>query len=223
MTYLVDSLALVFATSVFVGYHVYLRVLARRNAASVLSYLANDARTAWVATMMSSSDNALTAVQTLRNTTMAATFLASTAVLLMIGVLTLLNEANGAQSLWHMLNIFGAVAPAVWLAKILSMLVVMFFAFFCFSNSIRSLNHVGYLINARKETGDCHSSPQIVANELNRGGRFYSLGTRAYYCLIPLVCWLFGPLYLVLSTVVLVVLLLPWVDRVHAAGSPEAL
>jgi len=169
--------------------------------------------------MMASPDNAIAAVQTLRNTTMAATFLASTAVLLMIGVLTLLNEASGEQSPWHMLNLFGAVAPAVWLAKILSMLIVMFFAFFCFSNAIRSLNHVGYLINARNETGDCYYPPQIVTDELNRGGRFYSLGTRAYYCLIPLVCWLFGPLYMVLSTVILVLLLLPWVDRVRAASS----
>jgi uncharacterized membrane protein len=199
----------------------YLRVIARHKPSSVVSYLASDARTAWVETMMASPNNAVAAVQTLRNTTMAATFLASTAVLMMIGIMTLLNEASGTQSPWHMLNLFGALAPAVWLAKILSMLIVMFFAFFCFSSSIRSFNHVGYMINARNGNGDCSYSPGIVANELNRGGRFYSLGTRAYYFLVPLACWLFGPLYLVVSTVVLILLLLPWVDRVHTVEGDD--
>lgn len=45
------------------------------------------ARTAWVERIMQNEDGIL-AVQTLRNSTLVATFLASTAVLLIIGVLT---------------------------------------------------------------------------------------------------------------------------------------
>jgi len=56
-------------------------------------------------------------------------------------------------------------------------------------------------------------SPGQVASELNRGGLNYSLGTRAFYFLTPFVFWLFGPLYMVASAVVLVLILLPRVDK----------
>ena len=41
-------------------------------------------------------------------------------------------------------------------------------------------------------------------NRINRAGVFYRIGMRAYYYTVPLLFWLFGPLLLVGSTVVLV-------------------
>lgn len=198
----------------------YLRRLTRRDATSVLSNFAAVARSEWVKVIMSTQDSSLLAIQTLRNSTMSATFLASTAVLLMVGVLTLSGQSTNLETTWHVLNFAGALRPEVWLAKILMMLIVLFFAFFCFSNAIRIFNHVGYIINVRGPgDGSNRYAPTLVASELNRGGKYFSLGTRAYYYLIPLVCWLFGPLYMVISTIILVMVLLPWVDRVPRSAS----
>jgi uncharacterized membrane protein len=59
-----------------------------------------------------------------------------------------------------------------------------------------------------------------VAHLLNRSGKYYSLGMRAYYLSVPLVFWLFGPLYLVAASVGLVVVLYH-VDRApDVTGSP---
>jgi len=214
MAYVSDVAALITAIIVIAAYQFYLRILVSRDSSAVLSHIAAEARSAWVESIMRSPDNAVLAIQTLRNSTLAATFLASTAILLMVGILTLTNQSTGMSSSWHSLNFFGATQPEVWLVKLLVMLVLMFFAFFCFSNAIRIFNHVGYLINARNSANENLYSAHLVASELNRGGRFFSIGTRAYYYLIPMVCWLFGPLYLVLSALILVVILLPWVDRV---------
>ena len=87
-------------------------------------------------------------------------------------------------------------------------------AFFCFSLAVRLYNHVGYLINAG---GDPRLSPTpaFVARLLNRGGRYYSLGMRAYYLSVPLVFWLFGPWYLVISACGVVAVLFH-VDRAPA-------
>lgn len=79
-----------------------------RNSSAVLSHIAAEARSAWVESIMRSPDNAILAIQTLRNTTLAATFLASTAILLIVGMLTLTNQSTGISSSWHSLSLFGA-------------------------------------------------------------------------------------------------------------------
>jgi uncharacterized membrane protein len=47
-------------------------------------------------------------------------------------------------------------------------------------------------------------SPAHVAVHLNRAGHFYSIGMRAYYLVVPLVFWLFGPQFMLASTVGLI-------------------
>ncbi|MEQ9450260.1 MAG: DUF599 domain-containing protein [Pseudomonadales bacterium] len=212
--YAYDGAAFTFTGLLIVGYHAYLRLSARRDADVILSHVAIRARTAWVRAMMSDKTNGLLAIQTLRNTTMAATFLASTAILLIVGVLTLSGQATSLQSSWHFLNFFGTVAPQLWLIKLLCLLFTLLFAFFCFSNAIRVLNHVGYMINTQDDTqGGLFSTSQVAA-ELNRGGRYFSLGIRAYYYLATFVFWLFGPLYLVFAAVILIGFVLPKIDKV---------
>ncbi len=60
-----------------------------------------------------------------------------------------------------------------------------------------------------------------MAQLLNRSGNYYSLGMRAYYLSVPLVFWLFGPLYLLIASIGLVVALYH-VDRApDVAGTPQ--
>lgn len=217
--YLNDLLALGITIGVIGGYHLYLRALARRDAGAVLWRVATDARESWVETIMASPADGILAVQTLRNSVTAATFLASTAVLLMVGVLTLSGQAPELKQTWHALNFFGTLRPELWLGKLLCMLLVLFFAFFSFCNAIRIFNHVGYMINARPAGSTTRFTPQLVGSELNSGGRYFSLGMRAYYYLIPLVCWLFGPLYMVVAVLLLVLVFLPRVDLVKFSAA----
>ena len=211
-----DAIALALVIALIAGYYVYLKRLARRNASAVLSSLAAVERTAWVETMMADRGNGILAIQTLRNSTMAATFLASTSILLMVGVLTLSGQGPALKNTWHYLNIAGNLGPELWMIKLLTLLLLLFFAFFCFSNAIRIFNHVGYMINVLDGPGRLHLAPRQIASELNRGGRYYSLGTRSFYLLIPFVFWLFGPIYMVISTLVLVLFMLPRIDKTPA-------
>lgn len=209
-----DAIALIFVIGLIGSYQVFLWTLARRNPVAVFSNLAAIARVAWVETIMADKSNALLAVQTLRNTTMAATFFASTSILLTIGVLTLSGQgsASALKTTWSYLNMTGSLGPELWMVKLLVLLLMLFFAFYSFSNAIRIYNHVGYMINAQGGTEKLPLSPRQIASELNRGGRYYSLGTRTYYYLIPFVCWLFGPIYFVVAALILVLVMLPRVD-----------
>src|SRR5512135_3895750 len=94
-----------FALSVLLlaAYHVYLRYKIDQNPAYTVQAVNVMARTIWVETIMTEGKDIL-AVQTLRNSTMAATFLASTSVLLIIGILTL-SEGGKMEATWHALNI----------------------------------------------------------------------------------------------------------------------
>ena len=72
-----------------------------------------------------------------------------------------------------------------------------------FSMAIRFYNHVGYMINLAPDDASAFP-PYRVAAYLNRAGRFYSLGTRAFYMCVPLVFGLFGPVYVVLASMGLI-------------------
>ena len=187
-------------------YHLYLAYKVKNRPTYTVQAVNRIARTAWVETIMNERRDIL-AVQTLRNSTMAATFLASTAVLLIIGVLTLSGQAANLNTTWHSLNVLGATHNSIWLIKLLVLLSDLFAAFFCFSMSIRIFNHVGFMINVPLTMNHKMISPQHVALHLNRAGKFYSIGMRAYYFTVPMVFWLFGPHFMVASTIMLIFVL----------------
>jgi len=203
--YIYDLVSFVASASLIVAYHLFLRSKVKKDSAYTVQAINQIARTAWVETIMHDKKDIL-AVQTLRNSTMAATFLASTAVLMIIGILTL-SEGGKLESTWHVLNIVGATPPELWLIKLICLLLDMFVAFFSFSMSIRVFNHVGYMVNVPLALNHKMISPAHVATHLNRAGKFYSIGMRAYYFMVPLVFWLFGPHFMFVATIGLLIVL----------------
>jgi uncharacterized membrane protein len=206
-TYSNDLIGFLLSLLILIAYHLYIRYKTRKNPAYTIQAVNVIARTAWVEAIMRESGKEVLAVQTLRNSTMAATFLATTSVLFIIGVLTLSGQGDKLENTWHALNIVGAKHTDLWLTKLLLILLDLFVAFFSFSMAIRVFNHVGYMINVPLARNFKMICPAHVAVHLNRAGKFYSIGMRAYYIVVPLVFWLFGPHFMLLSTVVLVVVL----------------
>lgn len=205
-TYSNDLLSFILSAALLIVYYFHLAYKVRKNPSYTVQAVNIIARTAWVETIMKEGKDIL-AVQTLRNSTMAATFLASTAVLLIIGVLTLSGQGDKLENTWHALNILGAKHAELWLGKLLILLLDLFVAFFNFSMAIRVFNHVGYMINVPLALNHKMIRPAHVAIHLNRAGKFYSNGMRAYYFTVPLVFWLFGPHFMLLSTLGLIVVL----------------
>jgi uncharacterized membrane protein len=199
-----------------VGYNVFLRMKLRGDPLYTMQAVNAVARAAWVETVMKATNKDVLAVQTLRNSIMGATFLSSTAVLLIIGTLTLSGQGENLGSTWHSLNIFGATHAELWLTKLLVLLVDMLVAFFSFAQAIRLFHHVGYMINVPMTMKHRALSPHHVALHLNRAGSFYAIGMRAYYVSVPLVFWLFGPHFMLLSTVILIPILY-YLDRTPKA------
>jgi uncharacterized membrane protein len=204
--YGLDIFSFVSSVLLLAAYHWYLAHKTRLHPEYTVQAVNRIARTAWVETIMREEGKEVLAVQTLRNSTMAATFLASTAVLFIIGVLSLSGQGDKLEGTWHALN-FGSKHSGLWMAKLLLLLLDLFVAFFSFSMAVRVFNHVGYLVNVPLTLNHKVISPAHVAIHLNRAGKFHSIGMRAYYFTVPLVFWLFGPHFMLLSTCVLIVVL----------------
>ncbi len=199
-----DLLGLFGSALLVVGYHLYLAARLRRDPNYTIQAVNRSARTAWVEALMAGNQRDVLPVQTLRNSTMAATFLASTAILLVIGVL---NLSDHGGTLGHAIESIAhkEAGGELWAFQLMPLVVDLFCAFFCFTLAIRMYNHVGYLINANMP-GHTVVTPQYVAELLNRGGWYYSLGMRSYYLAVPLLLGLFGPSYMLLATLGLMVI-----------------
>jgi len=212
-----DIIAFVLSVALAAAYFVYLHWrIARHGPLFTVQGINAEARRLWVASVMRDRRDIL-AVQTLRNSTMAATFLASTAVLLVVGTLSLAERGNEVEHALHALNIAGSVDPALWLIKLLCLVVDLCVAFFSFTLAVRKFNHVGYLLNVPTELEHPIITPRYVADFLHRAAHHYSIGMRAYYFTVPLLFWLFGP-HLLLASTLVVLFLLYRLDRAPDAG-----
>jgi uncharacterized membrane protein len=211
MNFASDIVGFAASLALLIAYQGYLRYRLSKDPGYTVQRVNNLVRAAWVGEIMRRRDGVL-AVQTLRNSMMAAVFLASTAVLLIIGVLTLSEQGDKLRTTWQALDVFGAASARLWLTKMMLLLIDLLFAFFSFAMAIRLFHHVGYMINAPQNEGLVAADPAHVAGHLNRAGHFYSIGMRAYYYTVPLLLWLFGPHFMFAGTVALIIALY-YIDR----------
>jgi len=184
------------------AYHGYLVVKVRTDPLKTSVGQANRLRGAWVKSVMEEKRDIL-AVQTLRNWVMAASFLASTAILLAVGILNVAFKSERLSALTQAVNLVGSQNETLWFVKLLLLTADFFFAFFNFSLAIRHYNHVGYMINVPHEL-DALATPDYIARVLHHGTIHYTIGMRGYYLAIPLALWLFGPTWFLMGTLILV-------------------
>lgn len=202
-----EALALSISIILVLSYYLFLFRQGRRSAEGTIHGLNARARLLWVRHVMGNEAKDLMAVQTLRNMVMAATFKATSALVLIVGTLSLVGEAEVRTKTWQVLSLVGAPAREWWLVKILCLLLVLIAAFFAFAMVIRQLNHVMFMVSLPKSVAQGVYAPDRVAQHLNQAGIYYTIGMRAFFVTIPLAFWLFGPWFLVAATLGLIVVL----------------
>ena len=108
--------------------------------------ITNHLRGHWVESIMEERRDIL-AVQTLRNWTMAASFLASTGILICLGLLSVAASPEKMAEITPGLTEVVREHRALWLFKLMVLIIDFFFIFFSFCLAIRYLNHVNFMIN----------------------------------------------------------------------------
>ena len=204
-TFWTEAVFILTSILTLLAYHIYLVYMVRTKPLKTSIGLTNRLRRGWVETVMEEKRDVL-AVQTLRNWVMAASFLASTAILLAIGILSVAFRFEKLSATAEVLNLVGSQNETLWFVKLLLLTVDFFFAFFNFSLAIRYYNHASFMINVPGDRGSL-ASPEYIAKVLHRGTLHYTIGMRGYYLAIPFALWLFGSSWLLVGTIILAAVL----------------
>ncbi len=186
-------------------YHIHLANKVRNAPLTTSIGLTDHLRREWVEAIMEEKRDIL-AVQTLRNWVMASSFLASTAILIGLGIIGVTFSTDKSAQLSQALNMMGSKSETVWLIKLLLLIVIFFFAFFNFALSIRYYNHASFAINV-PPSKDPVVTYDAIAEIINRGTTHYTLGMRGYYLAVPFTLWLFGPTWMLIGAIILTLIL----------------
>lgn len=141
------------------------------------------------------------AVQTLRNNIMGSTLMATTAILLCSATAVFMGSAYFSTKQ----PLLGGDDPKLLGFKYLTLILCFIFSFFSYSQSIRYINHVNFLVNIPlPDAMAIRISPEYVSNVLAKGCNFFTAGTRGYYFALPLLLWLFSPVAVLCGCVLLI-------------------
>jgi uncharacterized membrane protein len=198
-----DIIAFSVSCLFLLAYYLYLGW--RTHRAPDTSIHANNARIReqWVDMVMNSGKMDILAIQTIRNSVIAANFMASTAVLLIIGTLNVSEKIGQWALAWHPLGIDGLTPGVIWQVKLGLLLLVFAMAFHFFSMAIRYFNHVGYMINLPGGSSNDRGLYHQTCAYLNKAGSYYRFGTRTFFFGLPIIMWFFGPYFMVMATLCL--------------------
>ena len=186
-------------------YHLHWLYLIYRKPMATAVGITNHLRGHWVESIMEERRDIL-AVQTLRNWTMAASFLASTGILICLGLLSVAASPEKMAEITPSLNAVVQEHRVLWLFKLMVLIIDFFFIFFSFCLAIRYLNHVNFMINVPFNLAH-KITPEYITDILNRGMMHYTMGMRGYYFSVLLFLWLFGPIWMLMGTVVMTIVL----------------
>jgi len=193
------------AVAILGGYHVHFFFQLRRSPRATTVGRARQHRRAWVEGIVERHDGIL-AIQTLRNWSMSASFLASTAVIIAAGLLGFMFSAEKTSTLIHQFNLLGSQGLPLLSFKLILLIGDFLATFFSFSLCLRYYNYVALTINT-PPGDDAEEIAMLSADYLELAASHFTLGMRGYYLSIPLALWLFGPIWLALGSLGLTVVL----------------
>ncbi|XP_022752226.1 uncharacterized protein LOC111300917 [Durio zibethinus] len=186
-----------------IAYHCWLWHKVRTQPLTTIIGTNASGRRFWVSAMMKDNDKKnILAVQTLRNTIMGSTLMATTSILLCAGLAAVISSTYSVKKPLND-SIFGAHGEFMVALKYVTILCIFLFSFFCHSLSIRFISQVNILINTPQEPAFI-VTPDYVSELLEKGFLLNTVGNRLFYAALPLLLWIFGPVLAFLCSVTMV-------------------
>jgi len=152
----------------------------------------------------------ITAVQSLRNIHMAASFLASSSIVFIGSILYLIINIEQTSGI---VTGRGTIALPDYMLflKLLTLMVMFLLSLLNFTLCIRLLNYLAILIGASPETIEetmKTSAVNYITKMFSTAGIHYTFGIRGFYFTIPLIGWFLGSWLFILLTVMVLLLCL---------------
>ena len=210
---LLNLLALIWFLSLWIGYAYFAKYQAKRG--KNLSAVLNRQRLSWMKQVLE-RETRITDAALVANLERNATFLASTSILVLAGLLTALGITDNIESLLKNLPFYQIKQDSTfWIQiKILVLIIVYVYAFFTLSWSMRQYGFGSVMIGSAPEPGQVDDKPELKerfiytsAKVIDMAGHTYNYGLRAYYFSLAILPWFLSPWYLLISTTLVVVVL----------------
>lgn len=183
------------------AYHAWLWYNVRAYPLSTIIATNAAARRFWVRAIIKDNEKKnILAVQTLRNTIMGSTLMATTSILLSAGLAAVLSSTYSIKKPLSDALFGGGHGDFILACKYVTILCFFLFSFLCHSLSIRFINQVNILINVASADDHHVVSPGYVSDLLEKGFLLNTVGNRLFYTALPLLLWIFGPLLVFLSS-----------------------
>lgn len=150
----------------------------------------------WVRALSRQPGTEIIAVQALRNSLMSATITASTAVLVLMGALTLL--ASGGELL--------ARAGQLALPNLLEvgLVLTLFATYICSAMAMRYYHHAGFILSLPVGAPERASREPLASDYVERAGLLYGWSLRCFMFSAPLAVGLIQPLAMPVAALALV-------------------
>ncbi|KAJ3074718.1 hypothetical protein HK102_005741 [Quaeritorhiza haematococci] len=200
--FLLDYILAPIAFAIILLYHVYLLIKYKRDPESTIMGFNHRVRALWVQSMMRGKRDIL-AVQTLRNNMMATSLFASSSILIASALAALTSTSDRLSPINEF--VYGTQNTALSMVKLIIIITCFLCAFLCFLQSMRYLNHINLCINIEGHSDIV--SPEFVTQVYRRAADYHSLGVRGYFIAFPALLWLFGPIPMLIASVLLTALL----------------
>jgi hypothetical protein len=152
-------------------------------------------------------DNRIADASVIGNLERNASFFASSTLIILAGILTVLGASDRAVSLLADLPFVQAASREMSEVKLLSLGVVFVYAFFTFSWCMRQYNFAAVLVGSAPMLGERHVTEQERKAFAERAARVISMaanqfnyGLRAYYFGMAALSWFINPWFFIAVT-----------------------
>lgn len=206
----VEVASLVFNVCIFMAYHGRLFYSIRQSPLATIAGHNRMVLQKWCIKVMKDQKD-IAAIQQLRNSMMASSFLATTSLTVSSVIAAFFIRGNSETRIEQLRDDTSSLFSVE--TKLFAMVILFVASFFCFRQSIRAESYAGFMVaipTMHAELGESSEgliSPEYLARLLFRAAMFHSIGTRLFYAAFLAILWLFGPVSSTLSTVALLVVL----------------
>lgn len=202
-----DLVGLAWFFSIWVGYTVYADRYATRERS--LRAAMHRHRVVWMRQMLA-RDNRLVDASILGNLAQNVSFFASTTLIILAGLMTLLGAGDKAIVLIRDVPFVTKTSLVLWELKLLVLIVIFVHAFFKFTWGLRQYNYCSVLIGAApapSPEGGHEAYLRSAAAVATQASRDFNQGLRAYYFSLAALAWFLNPwVFMLAATAVVVVL-----------------
>lgn len=203
-----DLIAIGYFLALWTGYTFYADERGAKNA-NLIGTMAEH-RDAWMRQMLG-RDNRMVDLQIVRNLTRTGVFFASTSILILAGLITIMGATDKAISIFENLPLVSRLGPLELEFRLAAICLIFIYAFFKFAWSIRQLSYctiqIGAMDPATALKDDCDQRCLYISQLATLAAKHSNRGLRSYYFAMALLAWFLHPLALIATTTFVVMVM----------------